>query len=153
MKNKIEKQQKRNIENNNSIFYWILAGAGLLFLYIGVLTLFESFGFALSNFRALWYWLIPLAAGFGIQIGLYFSIKHNTKLNAEFAASGGLSGGSMIACCSHFVLNAMPILGLSGLAALSMAYQKWFFGVGIVANIMGISILFNHKRKMKGGKC
>ena len=134
---------------NNSIFYGVLAGAGILFFYLGVLTIFQSFNFAVSEFRGLWYWIIPLATGFGTQIGLYSSILHTAKINAGMAASGTVSGGSMVACCSHFALGALPILGFSGLATFLMAYQKWFFGLGILANVIGISILVNHKKKMK----
>lgn len=140
-------------KKDNSIFYGILAGLGILFFYISVLTIFQSFDFAISEFRQLWYWIIPLALGFGVQIGLYNSILHTARINAEIAASGGVSGGSMIACCSHFLLNALPIIGISGLTAFLMAYQKWFFGLGILSNLVGITILIKHKKKMKGGLC
>lgn len=137
---------------NKSIFYGLIAGAGLLFFYIIVLTLFESFNFAIANFKSLRYFIIPLVIGFGTQIGLYASIMHTTKLNAEITASGGVSGGSMIACCTHFILNAAPILGFSGLATFLMAYQKVFLSIGIISNFAGILILLNHKKKMKGGE-
>ena len=147
------KMNKNNkVKKSNAVFYGVVAGTGILFFYIGVLTIFQGFDFALFNFRQLWYWLIPLAAGFGTQIGLYTSILHTAALNAEIATSGTLSGGSMVACCSHFILNAVPILGLSGLATFLMAYQKWFFAFGILSNIVGITILVNHRKKMKGGE-
>lgn len=143
------------VKEDNSILYGLLAGVGLLFFYIGILSLFENFNFAIASFRGLWYWLVPLAAGFGTQIGLYSSIKHSALINSEIAGTGGISGGSMIACCSHFLLNVIPIIGFSGLATFLMTYQKLFFGIGIVSNLIGISILLNHKRKMnlrmKGG--
>ncbi|MBI4116369.1 hypothetical protein HY449_01355 [Candidatus Pacearchaeota archaeon] len=148
------------VKENNSILYGLFAGLGIVVFYILVLTLFENFNFAIANFRGLWYWIFPLAAGFGTQIGLYSSIKHNATINAEVAASGGISASSMVACCSHFLLNVIPIIGFSGLATFLMTYQKLFFGMGIVSNLIGISILLNHKRKiknnnleMKGGKC
>ena len=84
---------------------------------------------------------------------MYSSILHAARLNAEIAASGGVSGGSMLACCSHFALNMIPILGFAGLASFLMAYQKWFFSIGIVANVFGIFVLVNHRKKMKGGNC
>ena len=135
------------------IFYGVSAGLGILVFYILVLTIFQGFSFAISEFTKLWYWIVPLTAGFGIQIGMYSSILHTSRLNAEITTSGGVSGGSMLACCSHFALNMIPILGFAGLATFLMAYQKLFFGAGIIANIIGISILFNHKKKMKGGNC
>mgnify|MGYP001591681564 CR=1 FL=1 len=144
---------KNTNKKSNAVFYGILAGAGILFFYIAILTIFQDFNFAISEFRKLWYFIIPLAIGFGTQIGLYASILHTATLNAEIAASGGVSGGSMVACCTHFVLNAIPLLGFSGLAAFLMAYQKWFFGLGILSNLVGITILVNHKNKMKGGNC
>ncbi|MBI5803966.1 hypothetical protein HY450_01850 [Candidatus Pacearchaeota archaeon] len=136
-------------KKDNSRFYGILAGGGILFFYIAVLTIFQSFDFAISEFRSVWYWLIPLATGFGIQAGLYNSILHTARINAEIATSGTVSGGSMVACCSHFVLNAIPILGFSGLATFLMAYQKWFFGLGILSSLVGITILMNHKKTMR----
>jgi len=136
-------------KKGNSVFYGILAGAGILFFYILVLVVFQSFDFAISEFRNVWFWIIPLAIGFGIQIGLYNSILHTVTINAEIATSGGISGGSMIACCSHFALNAIPILGFSGLATFLMVYQEWFFGAGILSNFIGITILIRHKKKIK----
>ena len=136
-------------KTDNSVLYGFLAGAGLLFFYLSVLTLFENFDFALSNLRSLWYWLVSLAVGFGMQIGLYSSIKHNAVINSEIASTGTISGGSMVACCSHFILNIIPVIGFSGLATFLMSYQKLFFGIGIISNAIGIGILLNHKRKCK----
>jgi len=72
--------------------------------------------------------------------------------------TGAISAGSMIACCSHFILNLIPIAGISGLAGALTKYQKLFLIIGIVSNIIGIFIMLRHKRKMekeckiKGGK-
>lgn len=131
----------------------ILAGLGILVFYLGVLALFESYGFALSEFARLWKWLLPLAAGFGTQIGLYTSMRHDPVLNSGVATSGTVSGGSMVLCCSHFILNALPLAGLAGLSLFLMAYQKFFFGIGIVSSIVGIILMLNHNRKVKRGLC
>lgn len=141
------------VRSNKHAFYGVSAGLGILAFYMLVLTLFQGFSFATSEFARLWYWIVPLATGFGIQIGLYTSILHSARLNAEIAASGGVSGGSMIACCSHFALNMIPLLGFAGLATFLMTYQKWFFSIGIMSNVFGIVILMRHKKKMKGGNC
>ena len=135
--------------NNKALTYGIPAGLGILLFYISVLTIFQSYGFALYEFKRLWYWLIPLAIGFGTQIGLYVSIRHTAALTGTVAGTGGVSAGSMVACCSHFILNLVPIVGLSGIAIFLAAYQKEFLGVGILSNIIGISIMVKHKRKMK----
>lgn len=138
--------------NKKHIIYGIISGLGILAFYILVLTFFQGFGFAISQFKQLWIWLVPLAAGFGTQIGLFSSIKHTAQMNATIAGTGTISGGSMIACCSHFLLNIVPIIGLSGLATFLMTYQKTFFSIGIISSIIGITLMVTHKNKMKGGK-
>ncbi|MEX0933041.1 MAG: hypothetical protein WDZ77_03020 [Candidatus Pacearchaeota archaeon] len=137
--------------DKKSILYGILAGLGLFSLYILIVSFFQGFQFAILNFKSLWFWIIPLVAGFGTQIGLYTSIKHTAEMTGTVAVSGTISGGSMLACCSHFLLNIIPVVGFSGIAIFLVKYQTVFFGIGIISNIIGIGFLFNHKRKMKGG--
>ena len=137
-----------------ALVYGILSGVGILAFYISVLTIFQSYGFALSEFKRLWIWLVPLAIGFGTQIGLYTSIKHDAIVNRGMATSGTISGGSMVACCSHYLLNIIPLIGITGLSAFTsflMTYQKAFFSIGIASSIVGITMMLNNKRKMKGG--
>jgi len=131
--------------------YGILAGLALFLFYILVLTFFQGFNFAILNFKSLWFWIIPLVVGFGTQIGLYTAIKHTAEITGTVAVSGGITGGSMIACCSHFLLNVIPLIGFSGAALFLAKYQTTFLGIGIAANIFGITLMVKHKRKMKGG--
>lgn len=138
-------------KKSKSILYGTLAAIAIIMFYILVLTFFAGFGFALSNLKSLWFWILPLSAGFGTQIGLYTSIKHSSEVSAVAVSTGTVSGGSMVACCSHFLLNIIPIVGFSGISAFLMTYQKWFFGLGIISNIIGIAFLLNHRNKMKGG--
>lgn len=140
------------IKKDNSILYGLLAGLGLLLFYLGVVSIFQRVEFAFLNLRNLWYLIFPLAIGFGTQIGLYTSIKHTAALTGTVAGTGGISAGSMVACCSHFLLNIIPVVGLSGIALILMKYQPVFLGIGIASNVVGISLLLNHKRKMKGGR-
>src|SRR3989344_544467 len=140
--------------NGKALIYGVLAGAGILSFYISVLTIFQSYGFALYEFKRLWIWLVPLAIGFGTQIGLYASIRHDATINHGVAASGTISGGSMIACCSHYLISIIPLIGITGLSAFTsflMTYQKAFFSIGILSSIIGVALMLNHKRKMKGG--
>lgn len=140
--------------NNRALSYGLLAGAAILIFYLFVLTIFQSYGFAMSEFKRLWVWLVPLAIGFGTQIGLYASIRHDSTIRAGTATSGTISGGSMVVCCSHYLLNVIPFIGVAGLSALTsflMTYQKAFFSIGIASSILGIALMLNHKRKMKGG--
>lgn len=141
------------VNKKDPVLYGLLAGFGLIVFYLSVVSIFQGFEFALLNFRSLWFWLVPLAAGFGTQIGLYTSIKHTAIINGTVAGTGAISAGSMVACCSHFLLNIIPIVGLSGVAIFLVKYQTAFFGVGIISNLIGISLLVNHRKKMKGGSC
>lgn len=145
------------MSKDNSILYGLLAGLGLLIFYLSVLSIFQGIDFAFLNLGSLWYFIFSLAIGFGIQIGLYSSIKHNAIINGVAGGTGGVAGGSMVACCSHFLLNLIPIVGISGLATILMSYQKWFLAVGIIANIFGIIFMLNHRNKMNrnmnGGFC
>ena len=141
---------------NNSVLYGILAGLGLLFFYLAVLSFFQGVNFAFMNLRSLWFLIFPLAIGFGIQIGLYFSIKHTAMLTGTVAGTSGISAGSMVACCSHFLLNVIPLAGFSGLAIFAMKYQPAFLSFGILSNFIGVGLMLKHKRKMKlnfGGSC
>ncbi|MBS3091397.1 hypothetical protein J4217_03040 [Candidatus Pacearchaeota archaeon] len=141
------------MEIKKSIVYGILSGLGILLFFLAILTTFKGYGIAVYEFKRLWYWLIPLAIGFGTQIGLYFSIKHDAIMKAGVKASGTVSGGSMVVCCSHYLLSIIPIIGVTGLTEFLMAYQKGFFAIGITSSIAGILLMLNHKRKMKGGLC
>ncbi len=97
--------------------------------------------------------LILLIGGFGLQIGL-FTYYHN--LNAigcsTTFASGGISGVSMILCCSHYILNFLPFLGaligISTLTALSQ-YTLQFLLFGITSNIIGVGVIYYQKNKYK----
>src|SRR3989344_1613974 len=132
--------------------YGILAGIGLLMFYLSVVSFFQGIEFAFLNLRSLWYLIFPLVIGFGTQIGLYTSIKHTAQMTGTVAATGTISGGSMIACCSHFLLQMIPLVGISGLSLFIVKYQAWFLIIGILSNIFGIAVMLRHKRKMKGGE-
>jgi len=137
-------------KKDNSILYGILAGIGLLLFYLIIVSIFQGIEFAFLNLRSLWYLIFPLVIGFGTQVGLYFSIKHTAQITGTVAATGTISGGSMIACCSHFLLQAIPFIGISGLSLFLVKYQAWFLIVGILSNLFGIIVMLRHKRKMGG---
>ena len=144
------------VKKDNSVLYGILAGFGLLLFYIVVVSFFQGIEFAFLNLRSLWFLIFPLAIGFGTQIGLYASIKHVAAIRAGAATSGTISGGSMVLCCSHYLFNIIPIIGITGLSGFTsflMAYQKAFFSIGILSSIVGVVLMLNHKNKMREGDC
>ncbi len=137
-----------------SVIYGSLAALTLLSLYFAVNTIFNSFKDAVFQFLDIWYWIIFLSAGFGVQVGLFSYIKFvsQTKkkgLTAEVTASGGVSTVSMIACCAHYLVGVLPFIGLSATALFLVKYQISFLLIGIFSNILGIIIMLmniqNHK--------
>lgn len=141
------------LKKDNSVLYGLLAGLALIVFYLTIVSIFQGIEFAFINLKSLWYLIFPLATGFGIQIGLFFSIKHTAELTATAVGTGAISGGSMIACCSHFLLQMIPLTGASGIAIFLVKYQAWFLGVGIISNVVGITLMLRHRNKMKGGLC
>ena len=142
--------------NGKALAYGVLSGLGILVFYLTIVTIFQSYGFAIYEFKRLWVWLVPLAIGFGTQIGLYSSIKYDSTIKTGVSTSGTISGGSMLACCSHYLLTMIPIIGITGLSTLTlflMTYQKAFFSIGIASSAMGIALMIHHKIKMKMGSC
>src|SRR3989344_5085093 len=128
------------VKKSNSLLYGIFSALALLLFYLTIVSLFQGIEFAFLNLRSLWYLIFPLVIGFGVQIGLYFSIKHTAQLTGTVAATGTISGGSMIACCCHFLLQIIPIAGMSVLATFLAKYQSWFLVIGIISNLIGIFI-------------
>lgn len=122
-----------------AIFFGLLASSGMLAFYVLILTVANSFSHALEQFLILWYLMTPLIALFGVQVGLFAYMRERARIGkASFIASGGASGGAMIACCLHHATDVLPIIGLSGLAAIFTAYQTTFLLFGIVAGSTGL---------------
>lgn len=118
------------MHKNKPIIIGVIGVAGLLIVYFGILTWAVSLRHALEVFAGIWYWIIILAIGFGIQLGLYSYIRINIRKKgaaetAEVATAGGISTGSMIACCAHHIVNVLPIIGLSGLSVTLTFFEKY----------------------------
>jgi Cu+-exporting ATPase len=120
----------------------ILGFVLLLGIYFGVLTLVGDWDFTLEQFTSFWYFVVALAAGFGIQIGLFFHLRNVTRhrdvSGKVVAVSGGTSTAAMISCCTHYLVNVLPVLGATGLVALVAQYQVQLFWVGLAFNLAGV---------------
>lgn len=114
----------------------------LLALYFGLLTLVSDWQFTREQFAEFWPYVLTLAGGFGAQIALYFHLRHlvsGAQAHGKVvAASGTASTAAMVSCCTHYLVNLLPILGATGLAALVAQYQVELFWVGIAFNAAGI---------------
>ena len=119
------------------------AFAALLAIYFGVLTLISGWSFTLEEFTRYWYFLVPLAAGFGIQVALFLKLREVVsrakQAGAVIAASGTTSTAAMVSCCAHYLVNAAPVLGATGLVAFAAQFQVEMFWVGLAFNAAGIA--------------
>lgn len=135
------------------VLYGIIASTILLGVYFVMLTLISGWSYALSQFATYWYFIISLVVGFGIQIGLYQYIKtlvHSGQgMGKVVGVSGTTSTAAMLSCCAHYLLNLVPILGITGLATLVAQYQVKIFWVGLAFNIFGIVFISNKIIKFK----
>ena len=136
-----------------SVLYGTLASIILLGVYFSVLTLVSGWSFAQSQFASFRYFIISLVVGFGIQIALYQYIKslvHDGQgMGKVVGVSGTTSTTAMISCCAHYLVNIVPILGITGLATFVAQYQINIFWVGLVFNLFGILFISNKIRKFR----
>lgn len=137
---------EHNLTYSNKRFFitGLMAGLALLVVYFFVLSAANSFSHAAENFSEMWYWILILAGGFGLQAGLYFFIRARIRLKqmknptAAVGASAGVSAGSMVACCLHHLVDVLPILGLSAAFLFLSEYQVLFIILGVLSNVVGV---------------
>ena len=124
-----------------SILMGIAGALGLLGLYFSILTAVSGWTFALDQFAAFWHFVLSLALGFGVQIGLYSylrgAIHRGGSSGKVVAVSGTTSTAAMISCCAHYLTNILPILGAAGFVSLVAQYQIELFWFGLVFNAGG----------------
>jgi Cu+-exporting ATPase len=114
----------------------------MLAVFFGVVSLVSGLDFTLEQFAAFWYFIIALALGFGVQVGLYTSLRQligQQKMSGKMvAASGTTSTAAMISCCAHYLVNILPVLGVTGFITLVAQYQTQLFWLGLAFNLAGI---------------
>ncbi len=136
-----------------SIIKGFEAAAILLAVYFGVVSVISGLIFAASQFSQFWYFIISLASGFGIQVGLYSYLKALVRAKDPsgklLAVTGATSTGAIISCCAHYLVNILPVLGVSAFVSFISVYQVQFFWVGIAFNLGGIAFLYSRIMKFK----
>ena len=125
----------------------VLAFGALLAVYFAALTLVSGWRFTVSQFSEFWYYILPLAGGFGIQVALYLRLREVVSRSKDtgsvVAASGTTSTAAMISCCAHYLANVAPVLGATGLVAFVAQFQVELFWVGLLFNAGGIAYVAN----------
>lgn len=146
----MDKKQKMKIVSNA-----LVAITSLLLFYFAIVSAISGFKFTLSQFQSYWYFLISLALGFGIQIGLYSYLKQLVKNSSvatsgkTVAVTGTTSTLAMISCCAHYLVNIIPILGIAGALSIIAQYQVEIFWIGLAFNLFGILFIANRIIKFK----
>ena len=123
------------------------ASALMLAVYFGVVGLISGMDFALDQFARYWYFILLLASGFGIQVGLYTHLKHLAGRHGAsgkmVAVSGTTSTAAMVSCCAHYLVNVLPVLGVTGFLVVVAEYQVELFWVGLAFNAAGITYILS----------
>jgi Cu+-exporting ATPase len=125
-----------------SISWGTAAFVLMLAAFFGVVSLVSGWVFTLEQFSEFWYFIVALALGFGVQVGLYTSLRQvvgTQKMSGKMvAASGTTSTAAMISCCAHYLVNILPVLGVTGFITLVAQYQVELFWLGLAFNLAGI---------------
>lgn len=119
-----------------------LAAGLLLAVYFGALSALSGWTETASQFSKFWFYILPLAAGFGVQVALYAWLRQLLQRSRDtgsvVAASGTTSTVAMVSCCAHYLANVAPALGATGLVAFAAQFQVEFFWIGLAFNAAGI---------------
>ena len=129
----------------------LIASLVLLTVYFLLVSLISGPIFALSQFTKYWYFILGLAAGFGVQVFLYSKLRQLVQGGAKgvVAVTGTTSTVAMVSCCSHYLVNILPLLGTVGILTVISQYQIELFWVGLTANFLGILYLVSRLKKIK----
>ncbi len=141
---------------NKFVLHGVLASLALSAVYFAIVSIAQGFPHAIEEFVSIWYLMVPLIAGFGVQVGL-FSYTHAAMKSVSskgVAASGGVSTLSMVACCAHHVTDILPLIGFAAFALFLTQYQNFFVVLGVLSNMVGIlfmlGIIQNRRLYKKG---
>jgi len=121
-----------------------LAGLLLVGLYLGLVTWAQGLSHARELLWGDRYFVTAIAAGFGIQTGLFVYVRRLLSLRARGGAAAATATGTgtstvaMVACCAHHVTDALPVLGLSGAALFLNDYRIPLMAAGLAVNAAGV---------------
>lgn len=97
-----------------------------------------------------WYFLVPIIAGFGVQVALMVELRARHRMRPTEAAIGGTGVGSsavgMLACCAHHLAEVAAIVGATAATTFLANYRVAFMVTGITLNIVGITFALRRLR-------
>jgi len=104
-----------------------------------------------DQIRLDWYLLIPILAGFGVQITVMAELRRRHRLMGAAMGAGaagtGASSAGMIACCAHHIAELLPFLGATAAATFLYDARVAFMIVGLGINGIALAIGLSRLRK------
>lgn len=137
----------------------VMGALTLAGLYMGVLTLVQSWDHAVELFTTDWYFLLAIIVGFGVQVGLFTYVRtslrssYNAGSTALAGAGAGTSTVSMVACCAHHLTDVLPLVGVSGAAIFLADYRTPLMVLAIAINAAGIVVMLRLIDKIRRHAC
>ncbi|MFA5890797.1 MAG: hypothetical protein WDA27_07590 [Actinomycetota bacterium] len=137
-----------------SVRMGVIGAAALAAFYAGVVGAASgSLDHLVRQTREDWYFLTPIIAGFGLQVGLMAELRRRRSMGRAVAAAGTTGAGSsavgMIACCAHHIADLAPFAGATGAAAFLTDYRIAFMLGGIGANAVGVTVAAGRLRRIR----
>ncbi|HEX6208186.1 MAG TPA: hypothetical protein VF058_07500 [Actinomycetota bacterium] len=134
-----------------------VAAAGMAIFYVTVVWgLSGSLDHLLEQLRLDWYLLLPIVAGFGVQVGLVAELRRRHSARRAAMAAGATGAGSstvgMIACCVHHLADLAPLVGAGAAASFLVDYRVPFMVAGIAINAAGIAVAARALRHLGGAR-
>ena len=134
-----------------SVLAGVIAAALLVSLYTAVLTATAGWSHLIQQARTDGWLLLPLLAGFGVQVALMLELRRRHRLMHTAAASvgtgTGMSAAGMLACCAHHLAELAPIAGAAGVAAFLTDVQRPLMIAGVVVNGIAIAVAVRALRR------
>ncbi|MDO8451845.1 MAG: hypothetical protein Q7S76_03170 [bacterium] len=128
--------------------FGILGTIGLMSLYFATMTILNGLEATIEQFQALWWLMVPLATGFGIQVGLVTKLRTLSRASTRSLVAGGSSGSvAMLACCAHHITDILPMVGLSAASIVLLRYQPAILVTSFVINVLGVFFILKEIKK------
>ena len=129
------------------------ASAAMTLFYVAVvLGASRSIDHLTDQVGADWYLLLPIVAGFGVQVGLLVELRRRQRMHRSVVAAGAAGAGAstvgMVACCAHHLADLLPLVGAIAAATFLYDYRLPFMLVGAGLNAIAIGLALRRLRKI-----
>lgn len=142
---------------NRTTWQSALAGAAaslaLFAFYAVVLALVNGRDYLVAQARSDAPFLTFLVPSFGLVAGMFAHLRALARgaHPGTVAASGGMSGAAMIACCAHYLPTVLPFLGVTAFATVVMAWRTPLLVLAVASNLAGLAVVTRALRRALRG--